>query len=283
MAKKDNKNKNVKENETASLILGIIAISISIVPILNIVSFALASISIILGIIVIKEVKSKKVIVGIILSIISVIIASFIITALSLNNENVTNDKYDNIKDTSDIQEKKEDLKENTTEEKEIELSVPDFSTIGRSEAESLCISSKLTCDFKGEYNDSVSIGGFIRQSIPANTTIKNTDIVEIVYSLGHKETTGERNAVQKAKEYLRVMAFSYSGLIEQLKYEGYTDAEATYGVNHCGADWNEQAAKKAKEYLNVMPFSRDGLIEQLEYEGFTYEQAVYGVSQNGY
>lgn len=95
--------------------------------------------------------------------------------------------------------------------------------------------------------------------------------------------TIGQRNALNSAKSYLDIMAFSYTGLIEQLEYEGYTAEEATYAADNCGADWNEQAAKSAKNYLDIMSFSRDGLIEQLEYEGFTHEQAVYGVEQNGY
>lgn len=93
----------------------------------------------------------------------------------------------------------------------------------------------------------------------------------------------GEKNALRQAKSYLNVSAFSYSGLIEQLEYEGYTTAEATYGADHCGADWNEQAAKSARSYLKVSAFSKQGLIEQLEYEGFTHAQAVYGVEQAGY
>lgn len=95
--------------------------------------------------------------------------------------------------------------------------------------------------------------------------------------------TIGETNALASAKIYLNSMAFSYSGLIEQLEFEGYTNSDATYAANNCGADWYEQAALSAKTYLNVMPFSRDGLIEQLQYEGFTYEQAAYGAEQNGY
>lgn len=95
--------------------------------------------------------------------------------------------------------------------------------------------------------------------------------------------TIGEKNALASAKAYINSMAFSYSGLIEQLGYEGYSTSDATYAANNCGADWNEQAALSAKAYLNVMPFSRDGLIEQLQYESFTYEQAVYGAQQNGY
>lgn len=95
--------------------------------------------------------------------------------------------------------------------------------------------------------------------------------------------TMGQKNALAKAKSYLNYSAFSYKGLIEQLEYEKFSNADATYAVDNCGADWFEQAVKKAKSYLSFMSFSRDGLIEQLEYDGFTHEQAVYGVEQNGY
>lgn len=95
--------------------------------------------------------------------------------------------------------------------------------------------------------------------------------------------TMGQRNALQSALNYLNVMAFSKSGLIDQLEYEGYSTEEATYAVENCGADWNEQAAKSAQNYINTMSFSRSGLIDQLIYEGFTQEQAEYGVSAVGY
>ncbi len=95
--------------------------------------------------------------------------------------------------------------------------------------------------------------------------------------------STGQKNALKKADQYLDVVPLSYSGLISQLEYEGYSTDEATYAADNCGADWNEQAAKKAAIYLELMSFSREGLIEQLKFDGFTYEQAVYGVESNGY
>lgn len=95
--------------------------------------------------------------------------------------------------------------------------------------------------------------------------------------------TQGEQNALKSAQRYLDIMAFSHTGLIEQLEYEGYSNSEATYGADNCGADWNEQAAKAAAQYLDIMPFSRSGLIDQLKYDGFTSSQAEYGASQNGY
>lgn len=95
--------------------------------------------------------------------------------------------------------------------------------------------------------------------------------------------TTGQKNALKKAQQYLSIMPFSYSGLINQLEFEEFPHDDAVFAVDNCGADWNEQAAKKAKSYLDITAFSRDALIQQLEYEGFTHEQAVYGVEQNGY
>ena len=95
--------------------------------------------------------------------------------------------------------------------------------------------------------------------------------------------TTGEKNALRSAREYLSFSAFSYTGLINQLEYEGYSTEEATYAADNCNANWNEQAAKSAKEYLDMSSFSRQELINQLIYEGYTQEQAEYGVTQNGY
>src|SRR3989344_2489764 len=93
-----------------------------------------------------------------------------------------------------------------------------------------------------------------------------------------NKATMGEKNALSKALSYLRYTSFSYSGLIKQLEFEGFTHQEAVYGVDNCGADWKEQAALKAQSYLDYSAFSKQGLIDQLEFEGFTKEQAEYGV-----
>ena len=49
--------------------------------------------------------------------------------------------------------------------------------------------------------------------------------------------TTGQRNALGSAESYLSTMPFSYSGLIEQLEYEGYSTEDATYAADNCGAD----------------------------------------------
>ncbi|MEI3391017.1 MAG: Ltp family lipoprotein [Clostridia bacterium] len=41
----------------------------------------------------------------------------------------------------------------------------------------------------------------------------------------------GEKNALNKAKSYLNYTAFSYSGLVKQLEFEGFSNSEARFGV----------------------------------------------------
>lgn len=87
---------------------------------------------------------------------------------------------------------------------------------------------------------------------------------------------TGTAGALAKAESYLGSGAFSYTGLIEQLEFAGFSFDEAAYAADNCGADWKEQAVKKAKSYISSSAFSYTGLIDQLEYSGFTAEEAKY-------
>ncbi|PFG34841.1 Ltp family lipoprotein [Sanguibacter antarcticus] len=94
--------------------------------------------------------------------------------------------------------------------------------------------------------------------------------------------TVSQQNALSKAGEYLRFTAFSRTGLIAQLEFEGFPTEDANWGVDRVEVDWNTQAAAKAKSYLEYSSFSRAGLVDQLLFEGFTAEQAEFGVSQTG-
>jgi len=95
-------------------------------------------------------------------------------------------------------------------------------------------------------------------------------------------ETVTQRNARQKAADYLGYTSFSRSGLIKQLMFEGFSEADAAYGTDAQHANWNQQAAKKAADYLGYTSFSRESLIHQLEFDGFTPAEAAYGVSTTG-
>ena len=98
----------------------------------------------------------------------------------------------------------------------------------------------------------------------------------------GTQMTDSQKKSLDSAESYLSFLAFSYSGLIEQLEYEGFSTADATFAADNCGADWNEQALKSGKSYLETMAFSHSGLINQLEYEGFTTDQATYAADNCG-
>lgn len=121
--------------------------------------------------------------------------------------------------------------------------------------------------------------------SAPAAADVVQLDIAAPVSTLAVKFspakqdiTSSQRNAIRSAQQYLAYSAFSRSGLIRQLAYEGFATADATFAVDSLNVDWNEQAAKSAKQYLEYTSFSRSGLIDQLVYEGFTRAQAEYGV-----
>lgn len=92
-----------------------------------------------------------------------------------------------------------------------------------------------------------------------------------------------EKNAIQSAKNYLSFMAFSRSGLIGQLEFEGYSNKTAVAAVDSLSVNWNEQAKKSAETYLSIMPLSRKELIAQLIYEGFSESQAQYAAKAVGY
>ena len=108
-----------------------------------------------------------------------------------------------------------------------------------------------------------------IPYEVPNNIDVTDNDI-----------TTGKRNAQIRAMEYLETIPLSRNGLIEQLKYESFSQSEAEYGADNCGADWYEQAEKKALLYLEIGAFSKERLIEQLEYDGFTHDEATIATNR---
>lgn len=100
--------------------------------------------------------------------------------------------------------------------------------------------------------------------------------------SPGPTFTVAQENAIETAQNYLDMSAFSREGLIKQLKFEGYTEKDATFAVDTIKPNWKKQAAESAENYLDMTAFSRAGLIKQLEFEGYTEAQAVFGVNQAG-
>src|SRR5690625_3572592 len=99
----------------------------------------------------------------------------------------------------------------------------------------------------------------------------------------GEDATSGsvaQRNALSSAERYLDFTAFSRSGLINQLEFEGFSTDDATWAVDRLTVDWREQALNSAANYLDFSAFSRSGLIDQLEFEGYSTDEATWGVDR---
>ena len=163
--------------------------------------------------------------------------------------------------------------------------SIKNTTTIWKNEEYKIEVGKGKLSKYTGSNNETVAIiFKKSSKSKPAKTPKSTKTPKPIKTPKPTKSATlGESNALASALSYLNYSAFSRKGLIEQLKFEGFSTSEAEYAVKNCGADWNEQAAKSAKQYLEYSSFSRQGLIEQLEFEGFTHDQAVYGVKKVGY
>jgi hypothetical protein len=129
-----------------------------------------------------------------------------------------------------------------------------------------------------------VSLSGSNNETQPAQPKAPEiSSVEETEIPVVSTETIGEENAKKKAESYLSFSGFSKKSLINQLKYEGFTAAEATYAVENIVVNWDEQAARKAEEYMRFQAFSANGLIGQLIYEGFTDKQAAYGAYMVGF
>lgn len=96
------------------------------------------------------------------------------------------------------------------------------------------------------------------------------------------KLTTAQQNAAKSAQQYLGLSGFSRKGLIGQLKFDGYSEADATVAIDSLGVDWMLQATRSAKAYVDLTSFSRKGLISQLEFDGYTSAQAAHGADSVG-
>ena len=113
-------------------------------------------------------------------------------------------------------------------------------------------------------------------------TAAQASPVIRANVATAKASSISRANAVRMAKEYLRSQAFSFKGLVSQLKYEGFSTSDAKYGASHAGANWTKQAVRMVEEYLRSQAFSRCCLLAQLEYEGFTHAQALYGVRAAG-
>lgn len=124
---------------------------------------------------------------------------------------------------------------------------------------------------------DDVSGGGATLLS-PSTGVVKPTTAAPV--ATADHLTRAQRNAIGEAESYLNYTAFSRSGLIDQLEYEGYSTSDATFAVDSLDVDWKEQAVLSGLSYLEYSTFSLPGLISQLEYEGYSKAEATYGAGE---
>ena len=87
-------------------------------------------------------------------------------------------------------------------------------------------------------------------------------------------------NAIESAEAYNKIFAYSKKGLIENLKYEGFSEDIAECAVKSINANWKENCVRSAYSYLDLSPFSKEELIHQLDYDGFTAEEIDYAMNQ---
>ena len=71
----------------------------------------------------------------------------------------------------------------------------------------------------------------------------------------------GQQQAVSKGESYLDLAGFSRQGLIDQLVYEGFSEADATFAVDRIAPDWRQEAVEKAQSYLDMAGFSKVRII----------------------
>ena len=84
--------------------------------------------------------------------------------------------------------------------------------------------------------------------------------------------------AGREARAYLASESFSRFGLIEQLRFDGFSLRDAEEAADALLVDWSEEAAKSAKWFLDEGGYSKVGLIKQLELEGFSTVEARAGL-----
>ena len=81
-----------------------------------------------------------------------------------------------------------------------------------------------------------VAAGDSQRQEVPQNLLAQEIRIEIVQKKKKPYNHENQKNAVREAKSYLREGGgFSRDGLINQLKYVGFTQAQAEYGVNAVG------------------------------------------------
>jgi hypothetical protein len=99
-------------------------------------------------------------------------------------------------------------------------------------------------------------------------------------------ESASQAEAKQAAAVYLNQEyqyfrpLFSRVLIIQMLRDDGYTLADATYAAGAVSHDWSAEAALMANDLIGNSYYSRSGLIAELRSENFTSSEASYAAVQ---
>ena len=110
-------------------------------------------------------------------------------------------------------------------------------------------------------------------------TTSSYADITASPYEEKTSKTELE-NAIESAEAYSNIFAYSKKELIEQLKYDGFSEDIAECAAKSINANWKENCVRSAYSYLDLFSFSKEELIHQLDYDGFTAEEIDYAMDK---
>ena len=72
-----------------------------------------------------------------------------------------------------------------------------------------------------------------------------------------YEEKTELENAIESAEAYSNIFAYSKKKLIEQLKYEGFSEDIAECAAKSINANWKENCVRSAYSYLDLFSFSK--------------------------
>ena len=115
--------------------------------------------------------------------------------------------------------------------------------------------------------------------TVPATTRASQTQAVPTTVPVTAEVNTRQQ-ALTFANTYRKQAAVSRSQMIDQMKKNGFSEADAIYAANHSGADWNIQAFKAAKNLAAGNNISREELKNALRSAGFSDSQVSYAVDR---
>lgn len=188
--------------------------------------------------------------------------------------------KNDTKKDTTTATSKSQ----NSINTQKKKVTIIDFSNMPYEEVCNWCKENNINVNKTEMYSDTVEAGKFISQSVKNGDVIKETETINIIYSLGKEPSVEFKNALKKANSYANNLNMSKQAVYDQLisEYgEKFPVDAAQYAIDNTKADWKANALEKAKSYQERLGMSKQAVYDQLisEYgEKFTKEEAQYAI-----